>query len=275
MTYARLMVQLELGRSNAPLLQVAADLALQFDAHLVGIATCQPAQMDYSGGYADGAFIQQVDDELRAETSKVEAEFRQAVQGRVKSVSWRTSVLSSPALAYIAEQARSADLFVTCLATDTVFNGSRAVNTGDLIMQLGRPVLVVPSGASEQKLARVLVGWKDTRECRRAIVDALPLLKKARHVALAEIVPKPERAAAGTRLVDVAGWLALHGVLAVCQTASATADDASALATMASDEAADVVVTGAYGHSRLREWALGGVTQDLLRRSDRCLMMSH
>lgn len=93
-----------------------------------------------------------------------------------------------------------ADLVVTGLASVDLFDTSRAVNTSDLVMQLGRPVLVVPANADTLKLERALIGWKGTRETRRAVSDALPLLKKAAQVDVVAIVAEKELAAARTNL---------------------------------------------------------------------------
>jgi nucleotide-binding universal stress UspA family protein len=77
------------------------------------------------------------------------------------------------------------------------------------------------------------------------------------------------------RVGDVAAWLARHGVSALSQTVLAKGDNAEQMAAFAADAAADVLVAGAYGHSRLREWVLGGVTRDLLMQPERCVFVSH
>jgi nucleotide-binding universal stress UspA family protein len=122
-------------------------------------------------------------------------------------------------------------------------------------MQVGPPVLIVPRAADKLKLERVVVAWKDTRETRRAAFDALPLLKKAAHVAVVEIVAEEEMAAARTHIEDVIAWLKRHGVVAVPVASLSTGDDATRLNTTAHEQGADVIVAGAYGHNRLREWA--------------------
>jgi nucleotide-binding universal stress UspA family protein len=142
-------------------------------------------------------------------------------------------------------------------------------------MQVGRPVLVVPTGAKVIALDCVLVAWKDTRETRRAILDALPLLKKAAHVTLAEIAVEDRLALARKHLEEVVVWLGRHGVKAEGAASLSTGEDASQLYAIAKERGADVIVAGAYGHSRLREWVLGGVTRDLLLRADLCAFVSH
>jgi nucleotide-binding universal stress UspA family protein len=147
---------------------------------------------------------------------------------------------------------------------------------GDLVMQVGRPILIVPAAADKLKLERVVVFWKETREARRAAFDALPLLKKAVNVVVAEIAAEEDLAAVRTHLEEVVGWLKRHGVVAEVLALPSTGDDATGLNAIAEEQGADIIVAGAYGHGRLREWAFGGVTSDLLLRpQDRCSLVSH
>lgn len=275
MTYGTLMVHLELGRSNAGLLQIAGDLAERFHAGVIGIAACQPMQLVYGDSFISGDIYEQDRQELDKEMKAAEAEFRRALQMRAVTLEWRSTVMFTLLSDYLARESRSADLVITGIASGDLFDSSRSVNTGDLVMRAGRPVLVVPAAAGKVKLDRVVVGWKDTREARRAVSDALPLLKGASHVAVVEIAVEEELAAARTQIEDVAGWLNRHGIKAECLTSPSTGDDATALYAMAQDQGADVIVAGAYGHSRLREWALGGVTRDLLLRANWCSLLSH
>lgn len=277
MTYATLMVHLELGHSNAGLLQITGDLAERFHAGVIGIAACQPMQIVYGAGegYVSGDLIEQDREQTEKEIKEAEAEFRSALQTRVETLEWRSTVMFAPLSDYLAREARSADLVITGVASGALLDASRRVNTGDLVMQVGRPVLIVPAAADKLKLERVVVGWKDTRETRRVAFDALPLLKKAAHVAVVEIAAEEELAAARTRLEDVVGWLKRHGVVADSLASPSTGDDVTRLNAIVQEQGADVIVAGAYGHSRLREWVLGGVTRDLLLRADRCSLVSH
>ncbi|MEI9924279.1 MAG: universal stress protein [Bradyrhizobium sp.] len=125
------------------------------------------------------------------------------------------------------------------------------------------------------KLERVVIGWKDTRETRRAVFDALPLLKRAAHVAVVEICAEEDIAAARTRVEDVVGWLKWHGIAAESHPSRSTGDDASLLHAIAQEQGANMVVAGAYGHSRVREWVLGGMTRDLLLSGKNFSLLSH
>jgi nucleotide-binding universal stress UspA family protein len=274
MTYSTLMVHLELGRSNAALLQAAVDFARRFDSKIIGVAGCQPMRMYYAEGYM-GDIVEQGQKALEEEISAAEAEFRSTLASKVDQLEWRSTTGYGPVLDFLAHEARAADLVLTGVAHGDAFDSSRAVNTGGLVLQVGRPVLIVPIAARELRLEHVLVGWKDTRESRRTIVDALPLLKQAARVTLGAIAEQEDLGVARTQLADVAHWLARHGVAAEQVASPTVGEESQALWALAQDLGADLLVAGAYGHSRLREWVLGGVTKDLLLSRDRYSLVSH
>ena len=269
------MVHLELGHSNTAVLQVAGELAARFKARVIGIATCHPMQMAYGDGYVSGDIIEQQSEEIAKEIKDAEAEFRAGLGTRAVPLGWRSNIITGSLPDYIAREARCADLVITAIASGGFLDSSRAMDAGDLVMQAGRPVLIVPAAPARLPLQRIMVGWKDTREARRALHDALPLLKQAAHVAVVEIAPEEEMAEARTHLAEVVAWLKLHGVAAQPLASAATGDDAAQLSALAREQGADAVVAGAYGHSRLREWALGGVTRKLLLSTERCCLVSH
>ena len=276
MTTATLMVHLELGQNHADLLAVGADLARRFHAHVIGIAACQPMPLMLDGSYLDGSTLEQFRAEMEREMASAEASFRTAMAPHADSVAWRSARTYGVLLDFIAEQARSADLVITRASGGDALDTSRAINTGTLLMQAGRPVLIVPTAPRRLQLERVLVTWKDTRESRRAVADAVPLLKRATHVVVAEVAAATRIEAAAASVHDVAEWLRRHGVPSVEPMARAgEGDNALTLHTIADECAADLIVAGAYGHSRLREWVLGGVTRDLLLHSERCTLVSH
>ena len=274
MTYSTLMVHLELGRSNAALLQAALDFAGRFKSEVIGIAACRPMQVYYAEGYS-GDLVEQEQKELDEEIAAAQAEFRSALSSKVEHLGWRSTAGYGLVTEFLAHEARSADLVLTGVARGDAFDSSRAVNTGDFVLQAGRPVLVVPIVAKELKLDQVLVAWKDTRESRRAVADALPLLKHAARVTLGTVAEEADLPISRARLADVARWLARHDVRAETVASAAIGDDANALWALSQDLGADLVVAGAYGHSRLREWVLGGVTKNLLLSKDRYSLVSH
>ena len=268
-----LLVNLEPGRSNAALLQVAGSLAERLDAGVIGVAARQPAQFDVSGTcYVSPGLIEAERAETEAELGAAEIEFREAFRGA--RVEWRASVSCASPCDYIVDQARHADLLMTGMPQRGGAGQTRAAS-GDLVMQCGRPVLIVPPAPAGASLDHVMVAWRDTREARRAALDALPLLRRATQVTIVEIAAQEDMPAATRRLEDVARWLAGHGIAAEVIAADSSGDDVAQLQSLAGRSDADLIVAGAYGHGRLREWAFGGVTRTLLEHGDRCAMLSH
>ena len=278
MTYATLMVHLELGGSNTGLLRIAADLAERCHASVIGVSVCRPLQNVYSNmgdGYISGEVVAMDRQEIEREDKVAEAEFRDAMKDHTRHADWRSAVTFSALSQYLASQARCADLIITAVSSGAMANASRRSDTTNLILQAGRPVLIVPKAGVELRLERIVIGWKDTREARRAALDALPLLRSATHVAVVEIAAEPELASARARVADVVGWLKRHGVTASPVATRSHGSDATELDEIVQRQGADLIVAGAYGHNRLAEWVLGGVTRDLLLRADRCALVSH
>ncbi len=273
MAYATLLVNLEAGRSNRHLLEAAADVAERFGAGVTGVAACQPMQMVYGDGYAFADMLERDRQEIAREVEAAEAEFHAVLGSRVRVLDWRPTLLVPSLSEHVASEACCADLILMGAVSAKTFNPTRQTHPGDLVMQAGRPVLVVTP--APLRLDRVLLAWKDTRETRRAAADALPLLRKASHVCVAEMADEADLADARRRLADVAGWLGRHGVTAECLGTASTGDDPKRLNAIAEEQAADLIVAGAYGHSRLREWALGGVTRTLLGQAGRAAFVSH
>jgi nucleotide-binding universal stress UspA family protein len=123
---------------------------------------------------------------------------------------------------------------------------------------------------------RVVIGWKDTREARRAVHDALPFLHEAEHVAIVEICEPDEADMAQKSIDEVAQYLERHRIKAGPKIVlHRKGSDATQLIRLVQDEGADLLVTSAYGHSRLGEWIFGGMTRDLLNSCPVFCLMSH
>jgi nucleotide-binding universal stress UspA family protein len=273
MSYSTIMVQMDLDGSNDGRLRVAAQLAKRFGSALTGIAAGDVQPMYFMDGAAAETFLEKDRAGLEAEMSRLEKEFRSRVDAISRSVEWRAA-LARPA-DYAACEARSADLIVTGSHRERI-NPLRQVDPGELVLRSGRPVLVVPPQVTEISLKNAVVAWKDTREARRAVSDALPLLHVAEHVLVVELVAsQSERAAAKARVTDVATWLTRRGIVASTIATKELIGVPGQLDIVAQDEGADIIVAGAYGHTRFSEWVFGGVTRDLLRLGRRCAFLSH
>ena len=277
MTYRTIMVHVDVGSKNDNVLTVAATLGARFQSHVIGIAASQPIQLIYSDGYVPGDIVADEAAELKKETVDAEASFRAVLQGQCVELSWRSATNRAELADYIVQEARAADLLITGPDTGwSAFDTSRRIVVSDVVLRIGRPVLIVPHTVGEMRWDSVVIGWKETREARRVVLDALPLLKQASCVSIVEIVNGEENVAgARKRLADVVEWLGRHGVSSQDLALVSTGDDAAQLQQIAKDKEAGLVVAGAYGHSRLREWVLGGVTRDLLSNSGLCSLVSH
>ena len=273
--YPTLMVHLEADGTNDALLSVACDMAIRFHSRVVGIATSELSTNAYGTGCVSGEVIQQNVDDAYRKIGALEIDFRAAFGKRNVAVEWRSNVSYRPPADYLCLQARCADVILTGCPGKSGIDELSIATAGALVLQAGRPVLVVPASAKSMPLRKAVICWRDTREARRAVTDAIGLLRHAQAVDVVEVTTDDDMAACRARLADVVAWLALHGVSAMPVATSASGDDMAALADIIDEREGDFVVAGAYGHSRLREWVLGGVTRDLLMHSDHCSLLSH
>ena len=276
MTYETVMVSLALGQANDARLEVAAQLAERFSARVIGVAAAEFSPPLY---FTEGEPAQRLIDQgwaaIKSRLKDLEGEFHAAMQNRAVEVEWRCG--EDFPTRFVVQQARACDILVVGeAARGGLADPFVQANPSDLVLQIGRPLLVVPESCNWLDLRSVLVAWKDTAEARRAVSDALPLLRKSTEVTIVEIVEdEANRAAALSRVEDVAAWLSRHGVPASQQVPQQRGDAATQLEQIASDVGAGVVIAGAYGHSRLSEWILGGVTRRLIGPSNRCSLLSH
>ncbi len=277
MTFATVMVSLALDQPNEARLHVAGDVAERFGAEVIGVAAGQfSPPLYFTTGAQAQDLIWQGEAAVKRKLAELETVFRESLKTRAGTVSWR-SALDFPTR-YALAQARAADILV-CGGQSAAFSDAfTSASPKDLVMESGRPLLLVPDNAGWLDLRSVLVAWKDSSESRRAVADALPLLGKAKNVVVAEILEdNGERDACESRLGDVVSWLGRHGVIASARVVERTEgrDVAAELDAVADDTAASLVVAGAYGHSRFRELVLGGVTEHLVTQARRCVLLSH
>jgi nucleotide-binding universal stress UspA family protein len=274
-TMSTLMACMSMDRSNTALLAVVADLAQRLSVAVIGVGAEQLSIHSSIMAIGPGEPRSREFDKFHERVTAIEAEFRSALS-MVNDLRWRAQMTAGPTSHYVADEARAADLLVAGVEPDErMFSPSSEIEVTDLLMRGGRPILMAPPGASGLKLTRTLVCWKDSREARRAIADALPILKASQAVDVVELVSEHEIEAARSRLADVADWLASHGVEANCFATPLSGTEHAHLAAIAKDFEADLIVAGAFGHSRPREWVFGGVTRDLLVRPERCTLVSH
>ena len=276
MTIASMLVDLDASKSNTSLLAVAKGLATRAQAAVTGFAGAVLTPDIYTEGSLPVSFIEQDLTLAEKQIAGVETEFRAMFGGEKGDPSFRSIIAYGSTRRHLAAEARCADLVVTTGSSSPAEGrGMRGFAAGELAMEIGRPVLVVPPSIATLGLTHILVAWKDTRESRLAAAAALPVLKLAARVSIVEIAEKDEMAPAGKRVDDVVRWLALHGIAASPLVCPADANDADRMALIADEQHADLIVAGAYGHGRMREWVLGGFTRRLLANTMRCCLIVH
>jgi nucleotide-binding universal stress UspA family protein len=241
--------------------RLAASLVDQFNVMLIGLsAVAIPPPMT-----TDGVIM----DMMRTKLAHRGEWFRRIADANHRKVDWR-AMLDFPATA-VSREARSADLVIVGQAKAPV-NAYTALDPSEAILKMGRPTLAVPEGVNSLRAEHIVIGWKDTREARRAVWDALPFLQQATRVTIVEACGPGDERTALKRLDSVAHYLSLHRIKGRPRVMlEQNGSGAEQLIRIAQEERADLLVTGAYGHSRLGEW----ITRELLATSLICCLMSH
>ncbi len=272
-TYATLLVHAEPGLASSHRVEAAARLARSLGARLIGLGaeTFDPAL--YSGpftSYAAGEWVTLVQEQIGKSLAGAETAFRRDAAGA--ETDWRT-IQDYPHRALV-NTAHAADLIV--VSPRSKRSALQSVDPADVVMSAGRPVLIVPEGRGHLVGKAVVVAWKNTAECRRALTDALPFLQRAEDVIVLAVVKTDMVDLAVFETDDVVANLKRHGVEARTMVTSidneAVEDEIERAAKLNS---ADLIVAGAYGHSRLREWAFGGVTDTFLHSPSSFVLLSH
>jgi nucleotide-binding universal stress UspA family protein len=262
MSYRSILLNLDIDGPIVPVVKAATDLAKHSGAALIGFCAAD-APLPITGPGGEGLAVeawQQMRNDIKQRFKELREEFVSLVAGAVDT-EW-CDALESPTHA-LARLSRMADLVVTGAKKGAATGDPyRTSDPGSVVLQAGRPVLVVAEGAEHVSTRKVAVAWKDTREARRAVADAVPLLLSADEVILVTVAAEiDEWVREG--VADVVAFLARHGINARSEMIESSGDSDKLLDFIGSCQA-DLVVSGAYGHSRLREWAFGGVTRSLL-----------
>jgi nucleotide-binding universal stress UspA family protein len=268
MSFRRILVHVEADEQTDRRLATAAALASRFDAMLVGLAagTIQPPPADPTFG--DPGWLQIQRDQIEEDFAAARAKFLAAAPGG----EWRTA-FSTPAAA-LTVLTSTADIAIVGPQSDAAFwNAARMLNLGEFLMHAGRPVFIVPDAGGPAEFGSAMVAWKNTREAQRAVADALPLLKSAGRVTIVHV---REGSVSDDTATECRHFLKGHAIaaeIAMLNAADGPAD--RQLTDFAGEQGVDLIVAGAYGHSRLREWVLGGVTRQFLTQSPVSCLISH
>ncbi len=277
MTYSGIITHVQPGPDAAPRLACARDLAIRFGARLIGVAAEMIPPLAFDNGFysVDAGWSVAMREGIEEQLVLAHEVFKRETAALPASDAVWLSGIDSPT-PVLAAASRAADLIVVGGAPRHEDSAYRDVSSAALTVQAGRPVLVVPPAGRDLSARKIVLAWRDKREARRALSDALPFLEAAEGVLVLEICDPEDAVDARIRTDNVAAALARRGVPA---EARVTVHDHAAAAQRILEAAtafgADLIVLGCYGHTRLGEWVFGGVTRDLLAQDDVFLLLSH
>ncbi len=271
-----IIVSLAQGGTRDPACEYAVSAAEAFQAQLAGIAFAyEPIIV---AGEMTAIPPELVEEQLERNGRAAEASlarFEEAARRAGISFERHTSTEAPGGAAYLfGEMAKVADLVIVG-QPDPENDTYQDLIIETALFETGRPAIVVPYIQKEPfKLDRVMVCWDGSRTAARAVADAMPLLERAKAI---DVVTVFEHPPADQRIpgADMAAHLARHGVKVNLEKIITDIDAGGALLSFAADNAVDFMVMGAYGHSRLREFILGGVTRDILETMTVPVLMSH
>lgn len=278
--YKTIVVHLDDQPRSGVRVEVAAAWAREFGAHLVGLSPTGVLNMPGQVGPALGGaanYIQLSLEFLEERARQIADRFEQQAT-TLELPSHEVHVPKADPVPATVAAARAADLVVVGQSDPDVKAGPVPRDFPELVvLQAGCPVLVVPyTGTSRRVASRVLVAWHPGRESARALRDALPALQRATQVHLVHFTSSAaDSQVLRQPLEDTTRWLLRHGVSAQGAIDVVGIDFGNALLSRASDVDADLIVMGGYGHSRLREFVLGGVTRRVLSDMTVPVLMSH
>lgn len=278
MPYETILVHLDRSPLNARRVEFAARLARAHDAHLVGLAAVSmpvlPGEITQVLGEA---YLETRSEQLRGEAQELVAAFEKAAGGE-GVISFEGRVAPAPIEEALLLHGRYCDALVLSRPDpEDEGGGLTRDSTAMLTLSLGRPVILVPASWRGEPIGtRIAVSWSATRESVRAVHDAMPLLRAAREVDVLVFNAKSQRGRHGAEPgADIGLYLARHGVKVTTHDEVTQVDVGNSLLSRVSDLGSDMVVMGSFGHSRLRELILGGVSETVLRSSPIPVMMSH
>ena len=254
----------------------AEGLAACFGARLTGVFTNSlPNIADYASPASVAVYVD-LENQCRAEGETVAKRLARRFESLVAPNELRKIDASSGEMRrMVATEARWADLLVASCPRGDADRWNYVVE--EVVFQAGRGVFLAPEGVRPRRaIQNIVIGWIDSREAARALAEAMPLLRLATSAQIVSVDESATSEDGEIQLADVAAHLHRHGVIANVEVISeAPLGAADAILQAAHRASADLIVTGAYGHSRLRESILGGVTRDLIEQSDIPLLMAH
>ncbi len=262
------------------LLDVIVEIATRHGSHVVGY---MPIPGPVLIPIASPVAMVPLDDSMRrrfkAELPKVKKSFETRMKAEGLSFEFRSDERISLRLTSgIVAQGRTCDMVIVRMHKNNgKSTAESAEEISDLVMSVGRPVLAVPPNLLRPFACnRVTLAWDGSREAARAAFDCVPLLAKSAEVEVVWI--NPEKSQMGDVDIpgaEIANVLARHDINVITKPVTSRSKDGAAIVEQAIVNASDILVLGAYGHSRLRERILGGVTEHVLRHPPCAVLLSN
>ncbi|MGV0909648.1 universal stress protein [Martelella sp. FOR1707] len=272
-----LFVHLDGSDGDKDRLEAGRQIAVMFDAHLSGVFVNRLPDMPAAEIYSYSASaLDDMQRQAREKGDRIAAKLEDLLSGLdARNELRRFDVLSSRWQQTILAEARLYDLFVTTMPQEDDHEAAALVES--VLFGAGHSVLLVPPKCvSALDFSTIVLGWRNTREAARAVDEALPFLKRAERVSVCMIgddeLGRIERVTQGN---DIARHLARHGVPVELNPLPEGKGVGATLLDEAELLNAGLIVMGGYGHTRLREWVLGGATREVLKRSEVPVLMGH
>ena len=277
MSITSMLVHVDGGSACESRFRVACALSQRFQTHLIALFVIPTYTIPTYVEVPIGAeLIETARRAMRESAAKAESLYGRIATNAGVSFEWR--VIEGDLISTLNEHGRYCDLMVLGQSNPSDFEDMSAGVADHVVLEAGTPCLVVPYiGASPDLLGTILLAWNGSMESARAVKDALPLMKSAKRVDALLINPEQdEMNDDGIPGADIGTYLSRHGIKVethcIYNKQISTGD---VLLSQAADLSADLLVTGAYGHTRLRERILGGVTRHVLQHMTIPVLISH
>lgn len=262
-----------------PLLAAACALARRYEAHLIGAAafSAVPPVPAMPITY-DASVIEEMLRAAQAAEADLQDVFNETTRGQSFVAEWiSVRAHTSDLVGSVLQHARAADIIITAQRDPDWDLGPVLDFPERLALESGRPVVLIPrAGHSRNDITKIAIAWNGTRESARAAFDAFPFYPAAENVTILTVSDDGKPPSEGTPASALAATLARHDIrTSLTHLSTSRAGVSQTLVEEAVRLEADLLVMGAYGHSRLREFVFGGVTRNLTSTSPVPLLLSH
>ena len=279
MSYKTILVHVDQSKNAAERIRIATNIAIQENAHLVGVAMTGISRWIYANSsplFVDPGMVINLD--LLRDNARVALHEFESIVKSLGYTSYETLVVDDEAPTGINMQARYCDLVI--IGQTDLSAPSPTVMPDfpeSVLLNCGRPVLIVPyAGHFKTVGQRAMIAWDASTQAARAVTAAIPLLSRAKIAEIVVFNPERDSARHGEQAgADIALYVARHGVKVNISKYEVPTDIGNALLSQAADAGSDLLVMGGYGHSRFREILLGGATKTVLATMTLPVLMSH